>query len=155
MTRPVVAPEVWVELMNLFAICAAAGDAHDTDAYVDCFVEDAVLSHRGEVTLEASWGDQRLGHTVGRDAIRLFREAVPTTPVRRHSLSNLRVVALEGDALVCEQLVTVIGIEEGASPRIMRLATYEDRVTRGTDGHLRISERTITFAVPAKEGDTA
>lgn len=155
MTAPRVAPELWVELQTLFATCAAAGDAHDTEAYLECFVEDAVLSHRGDVTLEASWGDHKPGHSVGREAIRRFRETVPRTPRRLHLLTNLRVAAVESEVLVCEQLVTVIGLEEGGPPRVMRMASYDDRVTRCADGHLRISERIITFAVPAKEGRMA
>lgn len=155
MTRPQVSPGLWLELQTLFATCAAAGDAHDTDAYAECFVEDGILSHRGDVALEASWGDQKLGHAVGRAAIRRFREAVPSSPLRRHLLTNLRVTAVDGEVVVCEQLVTVIGVEEDGLPRIMRLASYDDRVTRCADGHLRILERTIIFAVPAQEGERA
>jgi uncharacterized protein (TIGR02246 family) len=118
------------EIRQLLARYCHAGDSLDSDAFADCFTDDAVIIANGV-------------RSVGQDAVRASVEAMrpvyAATPLR-HVTVNI-VIDIDGDEAQASSYYMLF--LTGADPRVLAIGTYRDRLRR-VDGRWRLSERVAT-----------
>lgn len=117
------------EIIDLGHAYNLAVDAHDPDAWVDCFTDD------GEVV-------SPFGNPKGRDELRAWIGGIVDNLTGTRHFTGNEVVTGDGDRATMRSYYFVVGTTE-APPAVGATGSYEDELTR-TDGQWRFTRRTHT-----------
>ena len=135
-------------LHELYSDYAAALDARELPRWPDFFTEDAVYRLQSRENFDRGLPLATLSfESRGMLKDRVFgaAETIYHDPyVQRHITGLPRLLAREGDVLVCEAPVLVVRTKRDAMPEILIVGRYLDRVVPHDDG-LRFAQRLVIF----------
>ena len=135
-------------LHELYSDYAAALDARELQRWPDFFTEDAVYRLQSRENFDRGLPLATLSfESRGMLKDRVFgaAETIYHDPyVQRHITGLPRLLAREGDVLVCEAPVLVVRTKRDAMPEILIVGRYLDRVVPHDDG-LRFAQRLVIF----------
>ena len=135
-------------LHELYSDYAAVLDARELQRWPDFFTEDAVYRLQSRENFDRGLPLATLSfESRGMLKDRVFgaAETIYHDPyVQRHITGLPRLLAREGDVLVCEAPVLVVRTKRDAMPEILVVGRYLDRVVPHEDS-LRFAQRLVIF----------
>lgn len=146
--KAAIEPRIWLELTQLQAEYAAAVDAADWDAWCELFTDDCVYklipreNHERGLPL-ATMDFESKGML--RDRAYAIRETLFHDPYyQRHVIGPLRLLARDGDRIVCESNYAVFRTKLSELTTVFNVGRYLDTVVR-TDAGWRFAARLCIY----------
>lgn len=133
MSKLVVSPEEYVEILNLYAAYNLASDAGEAEAYADCFMENG--EHHGTYDV------------YGRAALIEYKKADKakrTNLYRRHWNGSLHLEKIDEGTIRGRCYFFGYNGEPGHMPEMTHAGVYTDLI-RQENGRWKFAERRIAF----------
>ena len=133
MTKLVVTPSEYVEIMNLYAALNHASDEGEADAYAACFTENGELYGTHEVK--------------GREALAAWKrkdKATRTQLYRRHWNGSIHLEKLDSTTIRGRAYLLAYNGEPGHVPHITHAGVYADTIKQ-VDGTWKFAVRRLSF----------
>jgi len=133
MSEPVVTPEEYVEIVNLYSALNLSSDEGDAEWYASCFTEDGVLHGTHEVK--------------GRAALIAWKnkdKAARTHLYRRHWNGSLHLEKLDADTIRGRCYLLAYNGTPGKLPEMTHAGVYTDTIRR-VNGRWKFADRALRF----------